>query len=207
MHATPAKPIGGKGPKRYGPAKRIEAYFLKNVQEDGDRQYKLVLRRQDQVALRALLDGQAVPPDGSGRIQESFEFFCERMQSADPAEVYSGIGRLVVVDVTLDRVNDDPQMIFESLNSTGVDLSQADLIRNFVLMRVPEREQTRLYEKYWKPIEELFRGADRVFDSFARDYMALQTRATKQARSEDIYHEFRDFLRKRQSDEDLVHRM
>lgn len=187
---------GWKAATEDGPsAKKIEAYFLKNLQEEGERQYKLMLRRKDQLALRALLDDEPLPLEGSSRIQDNFEFFCEKLRSADPAVVYAGIGRLIVVDVTLDRSNDDPQMIFESLNSTGVDLSPADLIRNFVLMRLPEAEQTRLYEKYWQPIEELFRGTDRLFDSFARDYMAMRMRSTKQARSEDIYHEFRGFLR------------
>lgn len=185
------KPTDEDGPT----AKRIEAYFLKNVQEEGTRQYKLMLRREDQTALQALLDGEPVPSNGSSRIQDNFENFLEWMKTADPSDVYKGIGRLIVVDVTLDRLNDDPQMVFESLNSTGVDLSQADLIRNFVLMRVTESEQTRLYEKYWRPIEDLFRGVDRVFDGFARDYMALKMRATKQARAESIYHEFRAFLR------------
>lgn len=179
-------------------AKKIEAYFLKNLQEDGDRQYKLVLRRNDQVALCALLNDDTPPNNVAPRIVENFEFFKERMQGVDPATIYSGIGKLIVVDVTLDRFNDDPQMIFESLNSTGLDLSQADLIRNFILMRVPEAQQTKLYEVYWKPIEELFRGSVRMFDAFARDFMALQTKATRQARTEEIYHEFRPFFRERE---------
>jgi uncharacterized protein with ParB-like and HNH nuclease domain len=62
--------------------------------------------------------------------------------------VYNGIKKLVVVHVCLTRGQDDPQMIFESLNSTGVDLTPADLIRNFVLMRLDEQTQTRLYEEY-----------------------------------------------------------
>jgi uncharacterized protein with ParB-like and HNH nuclease domain len=61
----------------------------------------------------------------------------------------------------------DPQLIFESLNSTGLELSQADLIRNYLLMRLPEKEQTKLYETYWSKIEELFRGSEWTFDAFA----------------------------------------
>ncbi len=99
----------------------------------------------------------------------------------------------MVVDVTLDRVHDDPQMIFESLNSTGIDLTQADLIRNYILMRLPEPEQTRLYTDYWQRIEVLFRDAGRRFDSFARDYMALKTQTRKQARADEIYQAFRPF--------------
>jgi predicted transport protein len=122
-----------------------------------------------------------------------------RHDSAEAGQVYAGIGRLIVVDVTLDRVSDDPQMIFESLNSTGVDLTQADLIRNYILMRVAEPLQTHLYETYWRKIEDLFRDAGRQFDAFARDYMALMTRASKQARGDVIYHSFRDFFRDREA--------
>ena len=60
--------------------------------------------------------------------------------------VYEGIRKLIIVDVSLTRGQDDPQMIFESLNSTGLDLTQADLIRNFVLMRQDDDSQIRLYE-------------------------------------------------------------
>jgi predicted transport protein len=95
------------------------------------------------------------------------------------------------VDVTLDRAIDDPQLIFESLNSTGMDLSQSDLIRNFILMRLPEKEQTRLYEIYWSKIENLFRGSERTFDAFVRDYIALRTHASKQERADQIYFAFR----------------
>jgi uncharacterized protein with ParB-like and HNH nuclease domain len=68
----------------------------------------------------------------------------------DPADLYRGVGRLLI----------DPQRIFESLNSTGVDLSQSDLIRNFILMRLPEKEQTTLYETYWSKIEALFQNSE-----------------------------------------------
>lgn len=175
-------------------ARRIEAYFLRNVQEEGRRRAKLVLRRQDQQVLDALLDGLEVPAVDS-HVVENYEFFRERMTRVDPRQVYLGMSRLVIVDVTLDPNYDDPQMVFESLNSTGLDLGQADLIRNFILMRLPEAEQTRLYERYWAPIEALFRGADRVFDSFARDAMALRTRSTRQIRTDAIYQEFRTFFR------------
>lgn len=170
---------------------RIEAYFLKNVQEEGDREHKLVLRRHDQETLEALLSGQELPEDASERIKDNYDFFREQMPEADPSEVYRGIGRLVVVDVTLDRLNDDPQLIFESLNSTGMDLSQSDLIRNFILMRLSEKEQTRLYQQYWSKIESLFRGSESTFDSFARDYVALKTEASKQEKASEIYLGFR----------------
>ena len=72
-----------------------------------------------------------------------------------------------------------------------MDLSQSDLIRNFILMRLPEAEQTRLYETYWSKIEGLFRGSENAFDAFVRDYLALRSRATKQQKADEIYFAFR----------------
>ena len=172
-------------------ASRVEAYFLKNVQEEGPRRPKLVLRRHDQATLQTILDGNELPQNLSKGVRDNYEWFRDRLTKADPELVYRGIERLVIVDVTLDRGKDDPQLIFESLNSTGIDLSQSDLIRNFILMRLPEAEQTRLYETYWSKIEGLFRGFERIFDTFVRDYLALQSRATKQEKADEIYFAFR----------------
>jgi uncharacterized protein with ParB-like and HNH nuclease domain/predicted transport protein len=172
-------------------AKRVDAYFLKNVQEDGGRLHKLVLRRHDQATLQALLDKTELPVERSDRISENYDFFREQLAKTDPGLVYQGVGRLIIVDVTLDRGTDDPQLIFESLNSTGMDLSQSDLIRNFILMRLPEREQTLFYDKYWSKIESLFRGSEKTFDAFVRDYIALHTQASKQEKTENIYSAFR----------------
>jgi len=171
--------------------KKIDAYFLKNIQEEGERQHKLVLRRHDQATLQALVDCSELPKQPSDRIIENYEYFRDKIREEDPAHVYRGIGRLVIVDVTLDRNSDDPQLIFESLNSTGVNLSESDLIRNFLLMRLPEAEQTLLYNNYWSKIEELFRGSEKIFDAYARDYLALITRASKQEKASQIYQAFR----------------
>lgn len=183
--------IGWTGGEDAPTTRRVDAYFLQNLEEEGTRRHKLVLRRHDQATLEALLDGTELPAASSEHIRDNYEFFREQLASADPEQVYRGIGRLVVVDVTLDRGTDDPQLIFESLNSTGMDLSQSDLIRNFILMRLPEPEQTRLYETYWSKIEGLFRGSERTFDAFVRDYIALATQATRQERGGEIYFAFR----------------
>jgi uncharacterized protein with ParB-like and HNH nuclease domain len=164
-------------------AKRVNAYFLKNIQEEGNRLHKLVLRRHDKKTLEALIDRTELPAELSDRVRDNYEFFRDQLSKTDPGLVYQGVGRVVIVDVTLDRGTDDPQLIFESLNSTGMDLSQSDLIRNFILMRLPEREQTLFYENYWSKIEGLFRGSEKTFDAFIRDYIALRTQASKQEKT------------------------
>ncbi|MCS4104591.1 putative transport protein [Bradyrhizobium elkanii] len=132
-----------------------------------------------------------MPTEQSDRIRDNYDYFREQLGKTDPGLVYLGVGRLIIVDVTLDRGTDDPQLIFESLNSTGMDLSQSDLIRNFILMRLPEKEQTLFYDKYWSKIESLFRGSEKTFDAFVRDYIALHTQASKQEKTGNIYSAFR----------------
>lgn len=182
---------GWKGSEDGPTAKRIDAYFLKNVEEEGARHLKLALRRHDEATLRALLNREELPQEVSEHIRDNCDFFREQIEEIDPEIVYRGIGRLIIIDVTLDRGIDDPQLIFESLNSTGMDLSQSDLIRNFILMRLPEKEQTRLYEAYWCKIEDLFRGSENTFDTFVRDYLALRKQASKQEKADAIYFAFR----------------
>lgn len=88
-----------------------------------------------------------------------------------------GLDKLIVVDVSLQRGEDNPQLIFESMNSTGRELSQADLIRNFVLMGLEPEEQSKLYRNYWRQMELKF-GQDAYtsyFDSFMRHYLTIKS--------------------------------
>ena len=176
---------------------RIDAYFLKNVYETGDRSYKLALRRHDGETLRALVDGDdpSEAEKNSELVIDAYRYFKELLNSPEvaPDKVYRGIGRLNIVDVKLERHIDNPQLVFESLNSTGVALSQSDLIRNYLLMGLPEEEQTRLYNNYWSKLEMLFSEAGSAPDSFLRDYMALKKKTITQTRADNIYVEFKDF--------------
>ena len=141
-----------------------------------------------------LLDGTDLPQTVSEVVRQNYEFFVEQMAAADLKVVYSGIKKLVAVDVSLTRGQDDPQMIFESLNSTGKDLTQADLIRNFVLMRHDEESQTQLYSEFWHPIEVAFGSRYGThFDRFMRDYLTLQIRPSKPLVSEEVYLRFKEF--------------
>lgn len=177
---------------------KINAYFLKNMLETGDRRYKLALRRADDATLRALVDGPRPPEwdeNASDLIIEAYEHFrgCLRDPDCDPDAVYRGIDRLNIVNITLEHGTDDPQLIFESLNSTGVDLSQSDLVRNYLLMGLNEAKQTRLYNEYWREIEVCFKASGDSFDSFLRDYVVHRMKSTQQPRFNRIYQEFKSF--------------
>ena len=176
---------------------QIDAYFLTNEHELGDRRYKVALRRHDDATLKALVDGKD-PLEVENRselVVDAYRFFRRQLSrpDADPGLVYRGVGRLNIVDVTLHRRIDDPQRVFESLNSTGVDLTQSDLIRNYLLMGLPEPEQTRMYDDYWSKVETVFREVGSSQDTFLRDFIALRQGTNTQPRADRIYAEFRDF--------------
>ena len=106
-----------------------------------------------------------------------------------------GLTKLMVVDVALSRDQDNPQLIFESMNSTGRALSQADLIRNFVLMGLEPAEQTRLYQDHWRPMELSF-GQEAYgthFDRFMRHYLTLKTGEIPKI--ERVYEAFKAYAR------------
>ena len=114
--------------------------------------------------------------------------------------MYVGIQRLRIVDIVLDRPDDNPQLIFESLNSTGLELSQADLIRNYVLMGQKPNFQKRLYETYWLPMEQRF--GDQYtgrFDEFIRDYLTLKTRQIPNIRN--VYDSFKAYVQEKTNSE------
>lgn len=173
----------------------LNDHYLINAYGQDDRRYKLHLRRADHQTLSAILESNAMPGKVSESIVENLRFFDEQLTNADIEAVYRGIRKLVAVDVSLTKGQDDPQMIFESLNSTGLDLTQADLIRNFVLMRQDEEAQTRLYTEYWQPIELAFGPRYRSeFDKFARDFLTLKLQPSKPIRNDDIYYQFRSYF-------------
>ena len=173
----------------------LDDYYLRNPHESSSLKSKLCLRRTDQETLTAIFENKPMPKSISENLRKNFEYFTEQLAHEDPAVVFSGINKLIIVDVCLTRGQDDPQMIFESLNSTGLDLTQADLIRNFVLMRQNEKTQTTLYQDYWQPLEVAFgEKFSTDFDKFVRDYLTLQLKPSKQVKAQEIYQLFRNYF-------------
>lgn len=174
---------------------KIRDWYLIDPYEEGDARYKLLLSQRDKGTLIAIVNG--VQPDkatASPRLVENHAFFVERLRdpNCDLAVVCRGLGRLKIVDIRLTCGLDNPQLVFESMNSTGRKLSQTDLIRNYVLMGLSNAEQENLYTLYWRPMEQLFNDLDeRRFDEFIRDYLIMNTRRIP--RLDRVYDTFRDY--------------
>ena len=174
-----ARHIQGPEPVDGFSAKKIRNYYLLNPLEEGDRGFKLLLTQTDKDTLLALVQQKELPKEYSIRVQENFEFFEKQIADCqnDLVPLCNGIAKLVIVDIALSRDQDNPQLIFESMNSTGRELSQADLIRNFILMGLEPAHQTQLYESYWRPMEQEFgqEAYSSYFDSFMRHYLTVKT--------------------------------
>jgi uncharacterized protein with ParB-like and HNH nuclease domain/predicted transport protein len=178
-------------------APKIRAYYLTNSLENGDRHFKLLLSQTDNDTLKAIIKNSEQHREPSIRVTENFEFFTNLFDQHkdDLATVCRGLAKLVVVDIALTRQQDNPQLIFESMNSTGKELSQADLIRNYILMGLDPAFQTRLYEDYWRPMELDFgqEAYGTQFDSFMRHYLTVRTGEIP--REGDVYEVFKNYSR------------
>ncbi|HEZ7989757.1 MAG TPA: DUF262 and DUF1524 domain-containing protein [Ruminococcus sp.] len=174
-------------------AKRIDNMLLKNEYESGDERYKLLLTETDRDILISLVESKPIADGTKSKLLDNYKYFVGKIadQELSPAEIYESIGKLQIVNITLDRTMDDAQAIFESLNSTGKELSESDLIRNYVLMGLEPTEQTYVYEHMWRPMELMFsyETQDTLMDKFFRDYLTMKlTRIPKQGR---VYDEFK----------------
>lgn len=174
-------------------AQRIDNMLLKNEYEEDDERYKLLLTETDRDILISLVDEKPIMAGIRSRLIENYNFFVGKIADKEikPAEVYESIGKLQIVNITLDRDVDDAQAIFESLNSTGKELSESDLIRNYILMGLEPSEQTYVYEHLWRPMEQLFiyERQGTVMDAFFRHYLTMKiSRIPKLGR---VYEEFK----------------
>jgi uncharacterized protein with ParB-like and HNH nuclease domain/predicted transport protein len=155
---------------------KIRNRYLIDPEESDQRRFKLILSDTDRDTLLHLVDNEPAPAEPSIRVQENYASFKKWLAGADLETVCRGVQKLGIVDISLKRGQDNPQLIFESMNSTGRELSQADLIRNFVLMGLEPTLQTRLYKTYWRPMELGFgqEAYGEYFDAFMRHYLTVK---------------------------------
>lgn len=175
----------------------IDDYYLRNRHKEDSDYYRLLLRRSDHDALSALVRNRADSIGSSSRVKTNYEWFRAQLATdgTDLSSVWDGIRSLVYVDVSL-QAPDDPQMIYETLNSTGLALRTSDLIRNYVLLGVDAERQKSLYERFWQKIEDLYGKELDVLDDFLRDYLDLIQDNVDRTRRGDVYPKFRDYWRR-----------
>lgn len=190
--------LGQEEPVEGFSSEKIKSRYLTRHLEKGEKYFKLLLSQTDDETLRAIIQEREIPAEPSVRIEENFNFFLSEIAllKDDHEALCSGIAKLAVVDIALNRGEDNPQLIFESMNSTGKALSQADLIRNYILMGLNPDLQTRLYEAYWRPMELEFGQAayGEEFDAFMRHYLTVKF--SEIPRIDQIYENFKFYAGK-----------
>jgi uncharacterized protein with ParB-like and HNH nuclease domain len=171
------------------------------VKEDSS---KLKLKQTDvnAKAFRFLMNDNS-PSDYNeySKIIDNYNFFYNTLNKDNFSIVTEGLNRLLFVEISLERGKDDPQRIFESLNSTGLELSQADLIRNYILMGLEPREQVRVFENYWEIIEnnaKIENSQESKVSELIRDYLTLINK--KIPNKSKVYEEFKARFKKRDVD-------
>ncbi len=199
--AALAKALGDTEPVDGFSAEMLRGYYLLNPLEKGERKFKLILSQTDKQSLTAIVGNQEQPLNPPPRVTQNFALFEQLLAGCkgDFVAVCKGLAKLVVVDIALNRDQDNPQLIFESMNSTGKELSQADLIRNYILMGLDTDQQGQLYEQYWRPMETDFgpHAYEAHFDAFMRHYLTVKTGEIP--RLDDVYEAFKTHARPRVS--------
>ncbi|WRF10462.1 DUF262 and DUF1524 domain-containing protein [Helicobacter pylori] len=167
--------------------KEIESYLI-NSDKDGDKKFRLILSESDKDTLLSLIDkDRRKPSEPSLKIMENFKLFEEWIRkNTDKLEtIFKGLDKLMIVWIALKKEKDDPQLIFESMNSKGIELTQADLIRNYIVMEMEVEKQEDFYNQYWRAMEEDFKQSEKqskkqskredLFSKFVRHYLTIKT--------------------------------
>ena len=161
---------------------------------------KLKLKQTDtnSLAFKAIMNGAENEFGHFSNVIENFKFFKLAITNDSFNTILNGLKRLIFVEISLERGNDDPQRIFESLNSTGLDLSQSDLIRNYILMDLDPKNQQKVFNQIWNPIEENARDLTKqksLVSSYIRDYLTLRNK--KIPNKSKVYQEFKKLYTKK----------
>ncbi len=181
--------------------KKMESYLI-NSGKDGDKKFRLILSESDKDTLLSLIDkDRRKPSEPSLKIMENFKLFEEWIRkNTDKLEtIFKGLEKLMIVWIAL-KGKDDPQLIFESMNSKGIELTQTDLIRNCIVMETEIEKQEGFYNQYWRAVEEDFKQSKKQskredpFNKFVRHYLTIKT--GKIPIEKRVYKAFKDYQQK-----------
>lgn len=181
---------------------KISRKYLLNEDESGDLYYKVKLNKEDSYAWKKLINNREKPDDiDKSKIFDNYKVILEEFckQNVDPQVIYNGIKKLRLVDICI-LPEDNAQLVFETVNSTGLPLSVADKIRNFLLMTVNSDKQESLYNNYWHPMEielDMQFGDTTQFEKFINYYM---TSVLQKTLTGDYYDIFKNYYYKYKSE-------
>lgn len=166
-----------------------ELYLIEKWANDGDK-IKLRPVKGDRAALEKLFSGDVDDYDRASNLTINYQFFCDMLLKEEiPVDaLFEMIGRLEIINITLEP-SDNAQLIFESLNSTGLALSEGDKIRNYILMGQSVENQNKFYNEYWVKIEKCT-GDD--VSAFMRDYLSIKQQVTPNVNS--VYRAFKRYV-------------
>ncbi len=191
-------------------ARELRSLYISNPNEFGDNAYRLLLNKKDRETLKAVLGKRLWPNEPSLNLQDNFDYFMSKFdgtgtiwltESMSIEEkrhlIYNGLCKLNIVAAALNPERENPQVIFENMNTKKRSLTKSDLIRNFVLLDMDPDDQTELYKKHWRPMEEGFEQKTyaKDFDDFIRYYLAFKNR--KMPVIKRLYDEFQGFAHER----------
>ncbi len=186
--------------------KEIEDHYLINSDKDGDKKFRLILSESDKDTLLSLIDkDKRKPSKPSSKIVENFKLFEEwiNKNTGKLETIFKGLEKLMIVYIALKKGKYDPQLIFESMNSKGMELTQTDLIRNYIVMETEVKKQEGFYNKYWRAMEEKFEQNETLFNQFVRHYLTIKTGNIPNIKK--VYEAFKDYRQKeRIAIEDLL---
>lgn len=188
------------------PRKIRDSYLIDQYVDDVEnlKRYRLQPVKHDAVALMRLFGPESGYIENSNQTTK-FQFFQDEIlkQRISVDELWEAIQHLIVIDISLRRSEDNAQLIFESLNSTGVDLTEADKIRNFVLMNLPADQQEEFYNKYWHPIElDTEEGNEYHVSEFIRNYLTFKLK--KAPTMGKVYQVFKRFVEQKKMTTEAV---
>ena len=175
---------------------KVYEEYLVDKYEPADKRIKLKTVNKDLEAFEKLFEGDPSEYIQNSAITINYRYFYERILKEEISvdQLYDAIGKLMVINITVDE-DDNPQLIFESLNSTGVDLTEGDKIRNFVLMGQKPEDQEKFYKSYWSKIE-VCTGNDNNDNNgvslFVRDYLSMMQQYTPSM--DKIYPAFKSYV-------------
>jgi uncharacterized protein with ParB-like and HNH nuclease domain len=179
-------------------AEEIEETYLVNSRKKNEDYIKLCLTKKDKTLYDKLIYSTPLDEDNSkNNIISNYRYFYKQIKSQkiDIKELYDGLAKLDIVEIALERDIDDPQLIFESLNSTGEKLVESDLIRNFLLMGLENDVQTHIYNEYWYPIEErLDTFGKNALSNFIRDFLTIKN--LKIPKESQVFTDFKSYFSK-----------